>query len=372
LSILVINCGSATLKASLFEVKDGQLGSRLREQNGDLTGSVGDAVEHVLESLRSEGHDPSSLQAVGHRVVHGGLKLRDTMIVTPEVESAIEEAGELAPLHNARQLEAIRELKKRLPEVPQIAAFDTAFHATIPAVAAAYGLPYSYFERGIRRYGFHGLSHQYASQRVAELMKRPLRDLRTIVCHLGNGSSITAVLGGKSIDTSMGLTPMEGVLMGTRAGDIDSGLLLHLMRTEHANADQLEKLLSKESGLKGLSGISHDLREIEPKVDAGDTRARLALDVFCYRVRKYIGAYTVALDGIDAIVFTGGIGEHSKRIRKSIADGLEVLGVELDRKRNEAVKGEAAIHAEDSRVALWVIPAQEEAMIAREALRLLS
>jgi acetate kinase len=339
LSILVINCGSATLKASLFEVNDGQVGSPLREQNGDLSGSVGGAVEQVLEGLKAEGHDPGALKAVGHRVVHGGLKLRDTMIVTAEVEASIEEAGEMAPLHNGRQLEAIREVRKRLPLAPQIAAFDTAFHATLPPIAAAYGLPFEYFERGIRRYGFHGLSHQYASQRVAELMRRPLRDLRTIVCHLGNGASLCAVLGGKSVDTTMGLTPMEGLLMGTRAGDIDSGLLLHLMRTESADVDKLETLLGKQSGLKGLSGLSHDLRDIEPKAEEGDARAKLALDVFCYRVRKYIGAYTVALDGVDAIVFTGGIGEHSARIRKSIADGLEVLGVELDRKRNQAVKG---------------------------------
>jgi acetate kinase len=341
--ILVINCGSSSVKVSVF---DGDTG--LRENDVDRQPDVEMTMNEALKAMPLDG-----LQAVGHRIVHGGLRIQQTRKVDPEVKEAIRLGTELAPLHNEFAFEVLEECEQRFSGVPQYAVFDSSFHATIPARAAAYGLPVSYFEEGYRKFGFHGASHQYASQVVAERLGRPLEELKMITCHLGNGASVCAVLGGKSVDTSMGFTPDEGLLMGTRAGDIDSGLLIYLMKGRGWSVDRLRTLLLLESGLKGLSGIDKDMRKVEEAARSGDPHAVLAVDVFCYRVKKYIGAYFAVLNGLDVLVFMGGIGEHSETVRKKCTEGLEALGIR------------------EGGVPVMVVRAEEDLMIAREVLRIL-
>jgi acetate kinase len=318
---------------------------------------------------------PAEVCAVGHRVVHGGNTYSHQVIITDEVLQEIEKASELAPVHNPVNLIGIHEAQRLFPDVPHVAVFDTAFHQVMPPYAYLYGLPYEYFDqKRIRRYGFHGTSHKYVSLKVAEHLKRSYNELEIIVCHLGNGASVCAIDHGRSVDTSMGLTPAEGLIMGTRCGDIDPAILVHLMRTEGLGHKELDQLINKQGGLKGLSGVSNDMREIEAAADAGNARALLAIKTFCYRVRKYIGAYVAAMGGLDVLAFTGGIGQGSVWARSLACQGLAPMGICLDEQKNRNARGfdeTCDISAEGSSVRVLVVPTDEERMIARETLRAL-
>ncbi|MFC2146180.1 acetate/propionate family kinase [Acidobacteriota bacterium] len=398
LKILVVNCGSSSLKYNLFDTEDekrnargkieriGEQGTRhtYRWANKELTkdlprGGHDEAFNAMVAALTAINTGviaaATEISAVGHRVVHGGDKYSHARIIDDEVLKEIEKAADLAPLHNPVNLVGITLARKLFPHAPQVAVFDTAFHQTLPAYAYLYGLPYEYFEKKqIKRYGFHGTSHAYVSLKAAEFLKRPYNELETIVCHLGNGASICAVDHGRSIDTSMGLTPTEGLIMGTRCGDIDPAVILHLIRTEGMNTDELHRLINKEGGLKGLSGITNDMREIEAAANKGHHRALLAFKTFCYRVRKYIGAYYAAMGGLDAIAFTGGIGQGSAGVRSLACQGLASMGIRIDEKKNREAKGflkPVDISEDNSPVRVLVIPTQEELMIARETIRTL-
>jgi acetate kinase len=401
--ILVINAGSSSLKFELFEMPSerglasglleriGEPESRLafRRASGAPSGTVvGDAKDKTVtarpvadhaEGLRwilaalTEGAgapvaDTAEIAAVGHRVVHGGEAFTESVVITDEVERAVEANSDLAPLHNPPNLLGIRVAKSVMPDVPQVAVFDTAFHQTLPPHAFLYAIPYECYKEGrIRRYGFHGTSHRYVAARAAELLGRPAADVNLITCHLGNGASIAAVAGGRSVDTSMGLTPLEGVVMGTRSGDLDPALPLFLQRQRGLTAEEVDHILNKKSGLLGLSGRSNDLRVIEAAAAEGDERATLALDVYCYRIRKYVGAYTAALGHVDALVFTAGVGENSDVVRGKVLDGLAPLGFALDPAKNHGLRGrEADIATPDSRARVLVVPTAEERLIARD------
>lgn len=398
LKILVVNCGSSSLKYNLFDTEDekrnargkieriGEAGTRhtYRWEEKELTkdlprGGHDEAFNAMVEALTAINTgviaSTAEISAVGHRVVHGGDKYNNARIIDDQVLEEIEKAADLAPLHNPVNLVGINMAGKLFPHAPQVAVFDTAFHQTLPAYAYLYGLPYEYFEKKqIKRYGFHGTSHAYVSLKVAEFLKRPYNELETIVCHLGNGASVCAVDHGRSIDTSMGLTPTEGLIMGTRCGDIDPAVILHLIRTEGMDIDELHRLINKDGGLKGLSGITNDMREIEGAANKGHHRALLAFKTFCYRVRKYIGAYYAAMGGLDAIAFTGGIGQGSAGVRSLACQGLTHMGIRIDEKKNREVKGTQKpvdISEDNSSVRVLVIPTQEELMIARETIRTL-
>ncbi len=392
MKVLVINAGSSSIKFELFDMPDERVLAsgvveRIGEASGRLAwcvGTVSMTVERVvqdhavglrliLEAL-TEGEcaplaDLGEVGAVGHRVVHGGEAFARTVIVTPEVEAAIEDHVELAPLHNPPNLLGIRVAREVLPAVPQVAVFDTAFHQTLPRRAYLYALPYELYTEGrVRRYGFHGTSHRYVAGRAAAMLGRPVEQLRLITCHLGNGASITAIDGGRAVDTSMGLTPLEGLVMGTRCGDLDPALPGFLQRERGLSVDEVDRLLNKQSGMLGLSGRSNDLRSIEGAAAEGDERARLALDVYCYRIRKYVGAYTAVLGTVDALVFTAGVGENSATVRAGVLEGLGPMGYALDPAKNLGAKGrEVGISAADSRVHILVIPTDEELMIARDS-----
>jgi acetate kinase len=362
--VLALNPGSATLKYRLYDLPQGgaerQLAGGTLDHVGE--GQMPAAVEEALGRCL-----PLGVDAVGCRVVHGGERFRGPTRITDEALAALDELSRLAPLHNPLAVTAIQVCRRRLPEAPTVAVFDTSFHQTIPEVASLYALPLDWArQRGLRRYGFHGLSHRFVSERLLSLLGRPAAGSRLVVCHLGNGASVCAVRDGRSVDTSMGLTPLEGLIMGTRCGDIDPGLLLYLLRDEGMSPDRLGRLLEHESGLLGLGGKS-DVRDLEKAATAGDARARLALEAFAYRARKYIGAYTAALGGLDGLAFTAGIGEHSAHVRGLICRGLECLGVRLDEARNQGVKGEGPIGTDGSPVGVWVVPTDEERQIAREA-----
>ncbi len=367
--ILVLNPGSSTLKFRLLELAGGDtrlLASGLVDHvEGE---AVTAAARLVLEQCRQH-----SIDAVGCRVVHGGEHFAAPTVVTAEVLAVIRDVARLAPLHNPTAAAVLDAVLKLLPGVPVVAVFDTAFHRTIADVAALYAIPLSLArDRGLRRYGFHGTSHRYVAGRLIERLGRGAAGTRLITCHLGNGASVCAVRDGRSIDTSMGLTPLEGLVMGTRCGDIDPGVLLYLLRHEAMTADQLDNLLNHESGLFGLGGQA-DVRDLTRSAEAGDSRAALALDIFAYRVRKYIGAYAASLEGLDAIAFTAGIGEHSAVLRRKACTGLGWLGVRLDEGVNEQPgPGEVRISAADATVQVWVIPTDEESQIARETAAALS
>ena len=397
--ILVINCGSSSLKYSFYDTTDetrharglveriGIDGTRLvhcgpkDEVKRELPkGGFAEAFKAMVAELTAKKSGvicgTGEVSVVAHRVVHGGEKFTEGTLITDEVLAQIEALNPLAPLHNPLNVAGIREMRRLFPAVPHVAVFDTAFHHTLPACAYLYGLPYELYEKkGVRRYGFHGTSHHYVSLRAAQFLKRRLNELRLVSCHLGNGASLCAVAHGRSVDTSMGFTPAEGLIMGTRCGDVDAGVLAFLERTEKFSAPQIEELLNKKSGLLGLSGISSDLREILKAADAGQHRAVLALEAYCYRVRKYLGAYVAAMGGLDAVIFTGGIGQGSAEVRALALQGLDCMGITLDPKRNRAARGFAEvcrISSEDSKVTVLVVPADEERMMAREALRTLS
>ncbi|MDD5675696.1 MAG: acetate/propionate family kinase, partial [Chitinivibrionales bacterium] len=393
---LIVNCGSSSLKYALFDTAgDGRVMrgaiESLTTENTRHTCRIGEAAR-TFEIEKNIGYaeafsamvaalsdketgfirGPQEISAVGHRVVHGGDKLSTPVIITSDIIAAIEEVSSLAPLHNPVNLVGIREAQRLFPHAPHVAVFDTGFHHTLPPYAYMYGLPYEFYkQKKIRRYGFHGTSHLYVSLRAAEFLKRPFNGLNIISCHLGNGASLCAVDHGRSIDTSMGFTPTQGLLMGTRSGDLDPGILIHLMRSEKMGPDELEKLINNRSGFMGLSGIGSDMRAIEKAAAEGHHRALLAYKTFCYQIRKYIGAYVAAMQGLDTVIFTGGIGQGSAGVRSLVCQGLQYMGIELDEKINMQVHSDGVtdISVTDSRVRLLVIPTDEERMIARETIR---
>ena len=368
MNILVLNAGSSSLKFHLFEVTPESV--ETDSERVIATGQV-ERLAGMAEALQSVFRqiDKVSVDAVGNRVVHGGDRFHESVLIDAEVEKEIEALSILAPLHNPHNLEAYRAARAHLPGVPQVAVFDTAFHHTLPPRAYVYGLPYEYLtEKKIRRYGFHGISHRYVSWRFAQLHGKQRADYRMITCHLGNGCSMCAIEHGRSIDTSMGFTPLEGLIMGSRSGDVDAGAVLHLITHECEAPALLLQVLNSASGLKGISGISNDMRDLLREAQSGNERAELAIDAFCYRVRKYIGTYLAAMNGADVLIFTGGIGENAAEIRAKICAGLDNLGIAVDAAANERDSRDAR-EIGSSRVPVWVVPTDEELLIARDTLR---
>ena len=330
-----------------------------------------EAIQAVLDALVDKDNgvigSMKEIDAVGHRVVHGGEKFAKSVVITDEVMQAIEECNPLAPLHNPANIIGIKACQELMPGVPMVAVFDTAFHQTMPPVAYTYALPYEYYEKDkVRRYGFHGTSHKYVSQRAADMLGKPIEQLKLISCHLGNGSSVTAIDGGKSVDTSMGFTPLAGLPMGTRSGDIDAGILEYLMNKYGMDIKEMVNVLNKKSGVMGVSGVSSDFRDLEEAFEQGNERAGLAVDMFNYGVKKLIGAYAAAMGGVDAIIFTAGVGENSASQRMAIASGLEFMGVKMDEDANKVRGEERVISAPDSKVTVLLIPTNEELMIAMD------
>lgn len=391
MNILVLNCGSSSVKYQLIEVDEartlarggveriGMSGATLTNirHDGDeikIAGEIVDhivAIEYILAVLLSRNHgviqDKSDIHAIGHRVVHGGETFTGSVLVTDEVIKGIRDNFEIAPLHNPHNLRGINACQVNLPGTPQVAVFDTAFHQQMPKRAYLYGLPYSlYSQYRIRRYGFHGMSHRYVAARAAELLGREYSSLKIVTCHLGNGCSMAAIADGISVDTTMGFTPLEGLLMGTRSGDIDPSVILYIMGKEGISMAEANTLLNKHSGLQGISGISSDMREIVSEMKNGDKKATYAFDVFCYRVKKYIGAYAAAMGGLDVVVFTGGIGENSVEVRQACCEGLEFLGIHFDEASNASPEKEKHITRPDSKTAVLVIPTNEELVIAMD------
>ncbi len=364
-NILALNAGSSSLKFRLFRVDTGTEevlteGTAERVDGDSLTA----AAEKAIGQCR-----PFGIDAVGHRLVQGGATFTEPTRVTPETLDGLRGLKELDPLHNPSEVGLIEDAQRLLPDVPNVAVFDTAFHKTLPPVAYTYALPHDLSEKlKLRRYGFHGLSHQYVSGRLLECLGREAEGTRLVTCHLGSGASVCALLNGQSVDTSMGMTPLEGLVMGTRVGDVDPGLLLYLLRTQSITPEQLDDLLNKQSGLQGVSGLSADMRDLEKAAADGNAQAELALALFAYRARKYIGAYTAALGGLDAVAFTGGIGERSASMRARICAGLEFFGLHLNADANQKAdgKGAARVSPASSAVSVWVIPTDEERQIARE------
>ena len=391
MKVLALNCGSSSIKYRVFDMPEartlaGGLVQRIGEPNGGIeqwndgnTTSLKTSIRghedglQLAMKLLTEGEGAplahvSDIGAVGHRVVHGGERFKEPVLIDEEVIRAVDSHAELAPLHNPPNLLGIRVARRLLPDVPHAAIFDTAFHQTMPAFAFRYAVPEELYTEGrIRRYGFHGTSHRYVAMRAAELLGKDPSEVNLISCHLGNGSSVTAIAAGKSVATSMGLTPLEGLVMGTRSGDIDAGVVFHLARVKGLSVDDIDRLLNKKSGLLGLSGSSNDVRELLSLADQGCEKCLLALDVFCYRLRKYIGAYYAVLGQVDGIVFTAGIGENSPVIRRRTCSGLEGLGIAVDPAKNEiAVGRESDISVDGTRTRVLVIPTEEEVLIAND------
>jgi acetate kinase len=397
--ILVINCGSSSLKYSFYDTTNesryahgvieriGVDGTKLKHhgprgelkrqlENLDFTGAFKAMTAELTAKETGVIGGAGEVSVVVHRMVHGGEKFTEGTLLTDEIISEMEKLSPLAPLHNPVMIAGIKEMRRLYPAVPHVAVFDTAFHHTLPPYAYLYGVPYELYEKkAVRRYGFHGSSHSYVSLRTAQFLKRRPNEMRVVSCHLGNGSSLCAIDHGRSVDTSMGFTPLEGLLMGTRSGDLDPGVIGYLERTENLTSAQIDEMLNKKSGLLGLSGVSSDMREILTAADQGNRRAILALKTFCYRVRKYIGAYVASLGGLDAVIFTGGIGQGSAVVRALALQGLECMGIKLDESRNREAREfreVTRITTDDSKVAVLVVPTDEERMMAREALRTLS
>ena len=390
--ILAINAGSSSLKFQVFEMLDEQviakgLIERIGLGNPIFTMSTNDERINIIEQVDNHEqavkllmnmlieknviHSLNDIQGIGHRVVHGGEVYSDYVLITTEVLDTLEELSELAPLHNPANITGIRVFKKELPNVPAVAVFDTAFHQTMPESSYLYSIPYDYYEKyGIRKYGFHGTSHKYVSQRAAVLLNRPLETTRFISCHLGNGASIAAIQHGKSIDTSMGFTPLAGVTMGTRSGNIDPALIPYLMEKTGKDAEGILDILNKKSGMLCVSGFSSDLRDIVGEASKGNDRAQLALDVFADRIHKYMGSYAARMNGVDAIIFTAGIGENSEVIREKVLKGLQFMGVYMDPDLNKINGKETFINYPHSPVKVIVIPTNEEIMIARDTVRI--
>ncbi len=391
MNVLVINAGSSSLKYQLLNPDTQEiLAKGLCERIGidgkftyKPTGKTAvkaadvampthsEAIQTVLNALVDKDNgvigSMAEIDAVGHRVVHGGEKFAKSVLITDEVMAAIEECNPLAPLHNPANIIGIRACQKLMPNTPMVAVFDTAFHQTMPPVAYTYALPYEYYEQDkVRRYGFHGTSHKYVAQRAAAMLGKPIEELKLISCHLGNGSSITAINGGKSVDTSMGFTPLAGLPMGTRAGDLDAGILQYLMNKHGMNIDEMLNVLNKKSGVEGVSHISSDFRDLENAEAEGNKRAELALRVFDYAVKKYIGAYAAAMGGVDAVIFTAGVGENGPETRESACAGLEFMGIKIDPEKDKVRGKEMDVSADDAKVRVLVIPTNEELMIAMD------
>jgi len=391
MKILVINCGSSSLKYQLINMENeeclalglveriGMEGSKLTQKAKDDKYIIEeamrdhtDAIKLVLEALIDCDHgvikELTEIDAVGHRIVHGGEKYAGSVIVNDEVMKNLKECSKLAPLHNPANIIGINACKALMPSTPMVAVFDTAFHQTMPEVAYIYPLPYElYTNNGIRKYGFHGTSHKYVSDKAAEMMGKDIKDLKLITCHLGNGSSITAIKNGESIETSMGFTPLEGIAMGTRCGSIDPAIIIYIMQELNLTLYEVNDLMNKKSGVLGISGVSSDFRDIEKAAwEDGNHRAQLALDIFTYKVKKFIGSYAAVMGGVDAIIFTAGLGENSPETREDICAGLEFLGAVLDKSKNK-IRGKATeINTEDSKTKIFVIPTNEELVIARD------
>ncbi len=396
MKILVINCGSSSVKYQLIDTTSEQTLAKgmvarigmaasvvthkpLDRPEVKLSAQILDhivAIEYVVTMLMSENHgviaDKSEIDAIGHRVVHGGEKFTESVVITKELMQELRSLIELAPLHNPHNIRGINACQQTLPDVPQVAVFDTAFHHKMPPYSYIYGLPYVLYRRyGIRRYGFHGMSHRFVSDRASSILDKPIEELKIITAHLGNGCSIAAINGGISVDTSMGFTPLEGLLMGTRCGDLDPAIILHLMGREELSLHEANTLMNKHSGLSGISGVSSDMKEVIEAEESGNTQARLALDVFCYRLKKYIGSYTAVLGGVDCLVFTGGIGENSPEVRTRTCNGLRFMGIELDDEKNNSCQAtETDISAVGSSTKVLVVPTNEELVIARDTNRL--
>ena len=396
MNVLVINCGSSSLKFQLINAEtekvlakglcerigiDGRLtyqpAGGEKEKSDRAMPTHTEAIQFVIDALTNEKtgvvKSLDEIGAVGHRLVHGGEKFASSVVITDEVKKAVEECNDLAPLHNPANLIGVAACEKLMPGTPMVAVFDTAFHQTMPEKAYMYGLPYEYYEKyKVRRYGFHGTSHSFVSKRAAEVMGKSYDEVKTIVCHLGNGSSVSAVLNGKCVDTSMGLTPLEGLVMGTRSGDIDPAIMEFIAKKENLDIEGVMEVLNKKSGVFGISGgLSSDFRDLTDAMNAGDKKAKIAMDVFSYRVAKYIGSYAAAMNGVDDIVFTAGIGENDDYVREEVCKYLGYLGVDFDSEVNKGLRGkEAELTKEGSKVKVFVIPTNEELAIARETLAL--
>ena len=396
MNVLVINCGSSSLKFQLINAEtekvlakglcerigiDGRLtyqpAGGEKEKSDLAMPTHTEAIQFVIDALTNEKtgvvKSLDEIGAVGHRLVHGGEKFASSVVITDEVKKAVEECNDLAPLHNPANLIGVAACEKLMPGTPMVAVFDTAFHQTMPEKAYMYGLPYEYYEKyKVRRYGFHGTSHSFVSKRAAEVMGKSYDEVKTIVCHLGNGSSVSAVLNGKCVDTSMGLTPLEGLVMGTRSGDIDPAIMEFIAQKENLDIEGVMEVLNKKSGVFGISGgLSSDFRDLTDAMNAGDKKAKIAMDVFSYRVAKYIGSYAAAMNGVDDIVFTAGIGENDDYVREEVCKYLGYLGVDFDSEVNTGLRGkEAELTKEGSKVKVFVIPTNEELAIARETLAL--
>lgn len=392
MKILVLNCGSSSVKYKLIELsgneqnilaeggveKVGLPDSFLKfKYNGEkvtINASMPNhnvAIRIILDNLTSEKYgcikNFDEIEAVGHRLVHGGEKFNSSVLINDEVIAKVKECYDLAPLHNPVNIAGVDAISEILPNVPQVGVFDTAFHQTMPSYAYMYGLPYEMYEKyGVRRYGFHGTSHRYVSRRACEFLGLEYEKQRIITCHIGNGGSITAIKDGKSVDTSMGMTPVEGLIMGTRCGDVDPGALLYIQQKEHLDHEGMQALINKKSGVAGLTGVSSDMRDIEKAVEEGNERAIMALNMYEYRITKYIGAYTAALGGVDVIVFTGGVGENQTGTRERICKQLAFLGIEFDVEKNKTRGEEIELSTPNSKVRVVVIPTDEEYMIARD------
>lgn len=397
MKILVLNCGSSSIKYALYDMDsktvmtsggaervglDGAF-VKVKLANGEKKQIMHDIPEHTegvkfIFSLLTDPEigvikDLKEIDAVGHRMVHGGEKFNKSVLLTDEVLKVFEACTDLAPLHNPANLKGVRAVQELMPGLPQVGVFDTAFHQTMPKEAYMYAIPYELYEKyGVRRYGFHGTSHRYVSQRVCEYLGVKAEGKKIITCHIGNGGSIAAVKDGKCVDTSMGLTPLEGLMMGTRSGDIDGGAVTFIEKKLGLDADGMSNLLNKKSGLLGVSGISSDMREIFSANEAGNERAKLAFDMYCYRIRKYVGSYAAAMNGCDIMVFTAGVGENQADMRQRVCEGLSFMGVEIDVDKNNTVHGEeAVISTPESKVTVVVIPTDEELMIASDTMALL-
>ncbi|MBS5908363.1 Acetate kinase [uncultured Dysgonomonas sp.] len=398
MKILVLNCGSSSIKYKLFDMeskaviaqggveKIGLKGSFLKFPlpNGDKVVLEGEILEHqagieyILGVLTSSKYGVlgslDEIDAVGHRVVHGGEEFNSSVFITDEVIKKMEECIELAPLHNPPNLAGIYAVKELMGNIPQVGVFDTAYHQTMPAKSYMYGLPYSLYEKyGIRRYGFHGTSHRYVSRKGCDLLGVPYEEQRIITAHIGNGGSLAAIYGGKSVDTSMGMTPVEGLLMGTRSGDVDAGIISFIMEKENIGTQAISTLVNKHSGLLGVSGVSSDMRELRAAMDEGNERAILAFDMFVHRIKKYVGAYAAVLGGVDILMFTGGIGENAIAVREQVCKDMEYMGIKLDVEKNAKIQGEeAVVSAPDSKVIVMVVPTDEEYMIASDTMEIVN
>jgi len=391
MKILVLNSGSSSLKFQLFEIKEKEhvlikgIVDGIKLDDSFIKYEINNNIKKIKKKIKNHKialkdvldiilanriiSSLSEIKAIGHRAVHGGEEFKKTVLINDKVMKKIEELSELAPLHNPANLTGMRVCKELLPNVKQVAVFDTEFHSNMPEKAFVYGIPYKYYKKyGIRRYGFHGTSHKYVSKKAAEILKKDYKKLRIITCHLGNGSSIAAVQNGKSIDTSMGFTPLEGVVMGTRCGDIDPAIIFFLMKKEKLSVKEVDNLLNKKSGLLGISGISPDVRVLWNKEKKGNKRANLTLNVLAYRITKYIGSYISVLNGLDAIVFTAGIGENAYYLRERILRNFEYIGLKVDKTRNK--NNELIISSDNSKIKVLVIPTNEELQIARETFEL--